>query len=149
MANFPRSGTFLEIIDRIRAHNRLTYGIATPGNSWCGTDTIEPKAAARIFEEWLVPHVNSGVLRIERGWDVDTVETKEGRVTGVSFMPSVLAKGDPDKSLAIRAKLTIDSSDPRRRHPAERGGLHGRTRLRSRFGEPGAPGHSTSSANRK
>ncbi len=48
--NFPRSGTFLEIIDRIRTHNRLTYGIATPGNSWCGTDTIEPQAAAKIFK---------------------------------------------------------------------------------------------------
>jgi thioredoxin reductase len=32
--NFPRSGSFLEILDRIRAHNRLTYGVATPGNSW-------------------------------------------------------------------------------------------------------------------
>ncbi len=51
--NFPRSGPFLEIVERIRAHNRLAYGVATPGNSWCGSDTIEPKAAAAIFEEWL------------------------------------------------------------------------------------------------
>jgi len=137
--NFPRSGTFLEIIERIRAHNRLAYGVATPGNSWCGTETIEPKAAARIFEEWIAPHVNSGVLRIERGWDVDTVETKEGRVTGVSFVPSLFAKDDPDKRLTIRAKLTIDSSDLgdviRRSGAAYMAGPD----LRSRFGEPGAP----------
>ena len=137
--NFPRSGTFLEIIDRIRTHNRLTYGIATPGNSWCGTDTIEPKAAARIFEEWLAPHVNSGVLRIERGWDVDTIETKEGRVTGVSFLPSVFAKGDPDKRLTIRAKLTIDSSDLGDVIQRSGAGYMAGPDLRSRFGEPGAP----------
>ncbi len=137
--NFPRSGTFLEIIDRIRAHNRLTYGVATPGNSWCGTDTIEPKAAARIFEEWLAPHVNSGVLRIERGWDVDTIETKEGRVTGVSFLPSVFAKGDPDKRLTIRAKLTIDSSDLGDVIQRSGAGYMAGPDLRSRFGEPGAP----------
>ena len=137
--NFPRSGTFLEIIDRIRTHNRLTYGIATPGNSWCGTDTIEPKAAARIFEEWLAPHVNSGVLRIERGWDVDTIETKEGRVTGVSFLPSVFATGDPDKRLTIRAKLTIDSSDLGDVIQRSGAGYMAGPDLRSRFGEPGAP----------
>ena len=137
--NFPRSGTFLEIIDRIRTHNRLTYGIATPGNSWCGTDTIEPKAAARIFEEWLAPHVNSGVLRIERGWDVDTIETKEGRLTGVSFLPSVFAKGDPDKRLTIRAKLTIDSSDLGDVIRRSGAGYMAGPDLRSRFGEPGAP----------
>jgi hypothetical protein len=137
--NFPRSGTFLEIIDRIRTHNRLTYGVATPGNSWCGTDTIEPKAAARIFEEWLAPHVNSGVLRIERGWDVDTIETKEGRVTGVSFLPSVFATGDPDKRLTIRAKLTIDSSDLGDVIQRSGAGYMAGPDLRSRFGEPGAP----------
>jgi hypothetical protein len=137
--NFPRSGTFLEIIDRIRTHNRFTYGITTPGNSWCGTDTIEPKAAARIFEEWLAPHVNSGVLRIERGWDVDTIETKEGRVTGVSFLPSVFATGDPDKRLTIRAKLTIDSSDLGDVIQRSGAGYMAGPDLRSRFGEPGAP----------
>ena len=137
--NFPRSGTFLEIINRIRAHNRLTYGIATPGNSWCGTDTIEPKTAARIFEEWLAPHVDSGLIRIERGWDVDTVETKEGRVTGVSFVPSIFAKNDPDKRLTIRAKLTIDSSDLGDVIRRSGAGYMAGPDLRSRFGEPGAP----------
>jgi len=61
--NFPRSGPFLEIMQRIRAHNRATYGIAMPGNSWCGTDTIEPRAAARIFDEWLAPYPRKGLGR--------------------------------------------------------------------------------------
>lgn len=137
--NFPRSGSFLEIVDRIRAHNRLNYGVATPGNSWCGTDTIEPRAAARIFEEWLAPHVESGVLRIERGWDVDAVETRDGRVTGVSFVPSFFAKGDPDKRLVIRATLTIDSSDLGDVIRRSGAGYMAGPDLRARFGEPGAP----------
>jgi hypothetical protein len=41
-ANYPRSGLFLETIQRIRAHNSATYGNPTPGNSWCGTEKIEP-----------------------------------------------------------------------------------------------------------
>src|SRR3982751_799232 len=36
-ANFPRSGLFLETVQRVRAHNSQTYGVASPGNSWCGT----------------------------------------------------------------------------------------------------------------
>jgi hypothetical protein len=137
--NFPRSGTFLEIIDRIRAHNRLTYGIATPGNSWCGTDTIEPRAAARIFEDWLAPYVTSGVIRIERGWEVASVATEGERITGVTFSPSFFASEKPDETLTIRAKLTLDSTDLgdviRRSGAAYMVGPD----LRSRFGEPSAP----------
>jgi hypothetical protein len=44
--NFPRSGLFLEVIRRIRAHNSSTYGVPCPGNAFCGTETIEPAAAA-------------------------------------------------------------------------------------------------------
>ncbi len=57
------------------------------------------------------PHVTSGVVRIERGWDVASVETKDGRVASVTFQPSFFSGGDPDKRLTIRARLTIDSSD--------------------------------------
>jgi len=137
--NFPRSGTFLEIIDRIRTHNRLTYGRATPGNSWCGTDTIEPQAAARIFEDWLAPYVNSGVIRIERGWDVASVAAESGRVTGVSFSPSPFAKNSPDKTLTVNARLTIDSSDLGDVIRRSGAGYMSGPDLRSRFGEPGAP----------
>jgi len=137
--NFPRSGTFLEIIDRIRTHNRVTYGRATPGNSWCGTDTIEPQAAARIFEDWLAPYVNSGVIRIERGWEVATVAAERGRVTGVSFSPSPFAKNSPDKTLTVNARLTIDSSDLGDVIRRSGAGYMSGPDLRSRFGEPGAP----------
>ncbi len=82
---FPRSGPFLEIVERVRAHNRQTYGVATPGNSWCGTDTIEPAAAARIFEEWLAPYTEkgSGQIRVLRPWEPVQVNVEGGRVTGV------------------------------------------------------------------
>ena len=48
--HFPRSGLFLEVLRRIRAHNSSRYGIACPGNAFCGTETIEPAAAEAIFE---------------------------------------------------------------------------------------------------
>jgi len=137
--NFPRSGPFLEIMERIRAHNRLAYGVATPGNSWCGSDTIEPKAAAAIFEGWLAPHVASGAVRVERGWDVASVETRDGRVASVTFQPSFFSGGDPDKRLTIRARLTIDSSDLGDVIRRSGAGYLAGPDLRSRFGEPGAP----------
>ena len=46
--NFPRSGLFLEVVERMRAHNSARYGVPAPGNAFCGTETIEPAAAARI-----------------------------------------------------------------------------------------------------
>lgn len=137
--NFPRSGPFLEIMDRIRAHNRLVYGVATPGNSWCGSDTIEPKAAAAIFEDWLAPHVQSGAIRIERGWDVASVAAEGGRIASVTFAPSFFANGNPDKILTVRAKLTIDSSDLGDVIRLGGAGYMAGPDLRSRFGEPGAP----------
>ena len=137
--NFPRSGAFLEIIDRIRAHNRLTYGIATPGNSWCGTDTIEPRAAAAIFEEWLAPYVASGVIRIERGWEVQSVATENDRVTGVTFAPSIFSKATPDTTLEVKAALTLDSSDLGDVIRLSGAAYMAGPDLRSRFDEPSAP----------
>ena len=112
--HFPRSGAFLEIVERIRAHNRLVYGVPAPGNGWCGSETIEPRAAAQIFEDWLAPHLASGALRIERGWDAASVETEGGRVVAVRFEPSAFAPAEAEdtaRSLTVRARLTIDSSD--------------------------------------
>jgi hypothetical protein len=108
-ANFPRSGLFLETIQRIRAHNSRTYGIATPGNSWCGTETIEPAAAAKIFEELVAPYTEQGTkqLHIVRGWQPAKVEVDGKRVAAVTFER---ADGSPGK-LTVRAWLTIDSSD--------------------------------------
>src|SRR6186713_1198501 len=47
--NFPRSGLFLEMVRRIHEHNGRVHGTPRPGNAYCGTETIEPAAAARII----------------------------------------------------------------------------------------------------
>jgi len=104
--NFPRSGIYSEVINRIRAHNSQTYGIPAPGNSYCGTETIEPAAAAKIFEDLVKPYVDAGVLRIERGWQPDKVTVENNQVTAVTFVRSSSAS-----PLTVRAKLTLDSSD--------------------------------------
>ena len=102
--NFPRSGIYSEVIERIRAHNSQTYGIPSPGNAYCGTETIEPAAAAKIFEGLVKPYVDAGVLRIERGWQVDKAMVEGGRVTGCVFVRG-------SDSLTVKARLTLDSSD--------------------------------------
>ncbi|MEQ1860162.1 MAG: FAD-dependent oxidoreductase [Chthoniobacteraceae bacterium] len=128
--NFPRSGAFLEIIDRIRAHNRATYGIATPGNGWCGTDTIEPVAAARIFEEWLAPY--SAQIRVLRPWEVERVKVDGNRVTGVVF-------SNAGATLEVNATLAMDSSDWGDVIRLSGASYSAGPDLRSRYGEPSAP----------
>jgi hypothetical protein len=133
--NFPRSGLFLEVVQRIRAHNSATYGKPSPGNSFCGTETIEPAAAAKIFEELVEPQVKSGALRIERGWQPLKVTTEKGRVSGVEFEPT---KGGAER-LVVQARMTMDASDwgdVIRLSGAKYGAGPD---LRSRFGEPSAP----------
>lgn len=131
---FPESGAFQEIIERIHAHNRAVYGIATPGNGWCGRNTIEPKAAARIFEEWLAPY--AGQITVFKGWVPAKVLTKSGRVTGVEFDGPQEAHGP---HLRVTARLTADSTDwgdvIRLGGAAYMAGPD----LKSRFGEPSAP----------
>ncbi|QIF05500.1 FAD-dependent oxidoreductase [Roseimicrobium sp. ORNL1] len=134
-ANFPRSGLFSEVVQRIRAHNSAKYGIASPGNAFCGTETIEPAAAAKIFEELVEPYVKSGALRIERGWQPLKVMVEKGRVMGVEFERTTGGA----ETLAVQAKLTMDASDwgdVIRLSGAKYGAGPD---LRSRFGEPSAP----------
>lgn len=134
--NFPRSGLFLEVIQRIRAHNSATYGKACPGNSFCGTETIEPAAAAEIFEELVKPHIESGALRIERHYEPQSVAVTEGRVTSVTFQSSHPSHSSP---LTVNARLTIDASDwgdVIRLSGAKYGAGPD---LKSRFGEASAP----------
>ncbi|MEN3939957.1 FAD-dependent oxidoreductase [Prosthecobacter sp. SYSU 5D2] len=133
--NFPRSGLFAEVVQRIRAHNSATYGKATPGNAYCGTDTIEPAAAAAIFEDLLKPYVESGVLRIERGWEPVKVHVADVKVTGVDFQHTD-GKRSP---LTVKASLTMDASDwgDVIRLSGARYGAG--PDLRSRFNEPSAP----------
>lgn len=133
--NFPRSGLFLEVLRKIRAHNSATYGMASPGNAFCGTETIEPAAAARIFEDLLKPHVDDGSLRILRGWQAIRVGMEASRVNRVEFERT---QGGNDR-LGVRARLTIDASDwgDVIRLSGARYGAG--PELRSRFGEPSAP----------
>lgn len=107
--NFPRSGLFSEIIERIRDHNHKTYGVAAPGNCWSATETIEPAAAARIFEEWILPYASegSGQIRLMRGWQPAAVRLDGNRVGEVVFEPT---EGGA-RSMSVRARLVIDSSD--------------------------------------
>ncbi len=135
---FPRSGLFLEMVRLIHAHNSATYGKATPGNAYCGTETIEPAAAARLFEELVKPHVDAGVLRIERGWEPRSVSVRDGAVSGVTFQRPVDLK-KRSESLAVDARLTIDASDwgDVIRLSGARYGAG--PDLRARFNEPSAP----------
>ena len=103
--NFPRSGMALEVIRAIRAYNMKTYGRETPGNCWSATDTIEPAAAARIFEELLAPQVTAGRLHICRGYEPIRVLKEGEKVVGVVFVD---AQG---RERSFSARLTIDASD--------------------------------------
>lgn len=132
--HFPRSGLFLEMIQRIRVHNSSKYGKACPGNAFCGTETIEPKAAAEIFETWLGEH--AAQVRIVRGWEPVKVGVKNGAVTGVQFHRT--DRSDPS-ALTVNATLTLDSSDwgdVIRLSGAKYGAGPD---LKSRFGEDSAP----------
>ncbi len=133
--NFPRSGLFLEVIRRIRAHNSATYGMPSPGNAFCGTDTIEPAAAAAIFEELLKPYVDSGALRIERGLQPVKVESLYGRVTSTEF-ESTNGSGE---HLRVNAKLTMDASDWGDVIRLSGAGYGAGPDLKSRFNEASAP----------
>jgi len=133
--NFPRSGLFAEVVQRIHAHNSATYGKARPGNAYCGTETIEPAAAARIFEDLVKPHVDAGVLRVERDWEPVRVAVHAGKVDGVEFQHT----GGEKPNLKVEASLTIDASDwgdVIRLSGAKYGAGPD---LRSRFNEPSAP----------
>lgn len=134
--NFPRSGLFLETIQRIRAHNSAKYGKACPGNSFCGTDTIEPSAAAKIFEDLVKPHVDSGALRIERHWELQTVVGEYGAVTAVIFNSSRSSRASP---LMVKARLTIDASDWGDVIRLSGAKYSAGPDLKSRFGETSAP----------
>ncbi|KAF0181366.1 MAG: hypothetical protein FD161_39 [Limisphaerales bacterium] len=150
--NFPRSGLFLEVMQRIRAHNSKKFGLATPGNAFCGTDTIEPAAAARIFEELLAPYAGQGKqIQILRGWEPVKVSVEGKRVTGVTFARSAAftpqerpsreaaASGMNAALLSVRAKLTVDSSDWGDVIRFSGAKYAAGPDLKSRFGEASAP----------
>ena len=131
--NSPRSGPFLEIIRKIRAHNRRTYSIGSPGNAWCGTETIEPRAGARIFEDWVGEYADQ--IQVLRPWGPVGVEVQCDRVTGVRFEDPAKA----GQTIRIKAKLVVDSSDWGDVIRMSGASYMAGPDLKSRFSEPGAP----------
>ena len=103
--NFPRSGMALEIIEEIERYNRMRYGVSCPGNCWSATDTIEPGAAAEIFERFVGGEVASGRLRILRGCVPVSVGRSGNAVSGVRFRDRTGAE------FKVDADITIDASD--------------------------------------
>lgn len=140
-ARFPRSGMFLEVARAIEATNLRKYGKAEPANSFCAWLTIEPREAARLFEEFVAPQVASGRLRIERGWEPVKVELAGSRVAGVSFAKA-------GERLEVRARLTIDASDWGDVIQLSGAKWSAGPDAKARFGEPSAPEQITE-ANRR
>ncbi len=105
---FPRSGLFLEVMDRLEAHNEAAYGRRRPGNTIVLT-TCMPSAANRVFHELLAPYVESGQITVVSHMAPVAAETSEegSRLTAVQFEST---QGGEDQ-LTVRAKLTIDASD--------------------------------------
>lgn len=139
--NFPRSGLFLEMVERIHGHNGRTYGVPRPGNAFCGTETIEPAAAANIMEAMLAPYAEAGSKQVQilRGWLPVHVSLEGNRVSGVEFAQT---DGRPG-TLTVAAKLTVDSSDwgDVIRLSGARYGAG--ADAKSRFNEPSAPENPT------
>jgi hypothetical protein len=135
--DFPVSGLFQEIMERVHAYNRQTYGLASPGNSWCGSTTIEPRAAEQIFEEWIAPYTEkgSGQLQVLRSWEPVKVNVANDRGTGVIFARPDAA----GETLEVRAALTIDSSDWGDVIRLSGASYMAGPDLKSRFDEPSAP----------
>lgn len=135
--NFPRSGLFLEMVERIRAHNQRTYGVPAPGNCWSGTETIEPAVAARLFEELLAPYADKGSKQVHllRGWQPTKVLLEGKRVSGVTFERT----NGGQEPLTVSARLTMDSSDWGDVIRLSGAKYSAGADLRSRFGEPSAP----------
>ena len=139
--NFPRSGIFLEVIRRIQARNKEKYGLTNPGNAWCGTETIEPAEAARLFEQIVAPYRDekrddkTGRITYLQPFEPVRVEVQDNAVRAVEF-------AHPDDSqtrLIVRAKLTIDCSDWGDVVRLSGAKYSAGPDVKSRFGEPGAP----------
>lgn len=133
---FPRSGIFLEVMDRIEEDMVRKYGLARPGNCFCAWTTCEPRDTERIFRSLVAPYLaeTGGPVRLALDYEPNEVLCEGDAVVGARF---VSTRGEPP--LTVRARLTIDASDwgdVVRLSGAE---YFCGPDLRSRFGEPSAP----------
>src|SRR5690606_14873922 len=105
---FPRSGMFSEIIDRVHLANGQRHGIIRPGNGFCASQTVEPAVAKRIFSDWLDPELrsNSGPIDLRTGFRPVEVTVENGCVRGVLF-ESI----STNLAFNVRTHLTIDATD--------------------------------------
>jgi hypothetical protein len=135
--NFPRSGMFLEIVNRIREFNTRTYGKPEPGNAFCGKQTIEPAAAAGIFEEFIAPYAaqGTGQITVVRGFEPMQVTCEGNRVARVDFRST----GPKRETVAVNALLTVDASDWGDVIRLSGAGYLCGPDLKARFNEPSAP----------
>ena len=127
-------------MNHIRAYNKGNYRVESPGNAYCGTETIESFAAAKIFWELLAQHTNQladppGPLRILADFQPIRVERDGNRVARVVFQHATI----PDSQLFVSAKLTLDSSDWGDVIRLSGASYSAGPDLKSRFGEPSAP----------
>lgn len=133
---FPRSGMFSEILDRIHQYNGRKYGLARPGNGFCASETIEPATAAEIFEEFLRPYTASGQIQVLRPLQPRSVAVVDGTVKAVTFEDPAHPGSD---TVTVHAALTIDSSDWGDVIQLAGAKWAAGPDLKSRFQEPSAP----------
>ena len=133
---FPRSGMFSEILERIHLHNGRKYGLARPGNGFCASETIEPAAAAEIFEEFIRPYTESGQITVLRPLQPRSVQVVGGAVKAVTFEDPAHPGSDP---VTVHAAMTIDSSDWGDVIQLAGARWAAGPDLKSRFNEPSAP----------
>jgi len=134
---FPRSGTFSEILARVHQANGRRYGLIRPGNGFCSSETIEPAAAARIFEDWIQPYSEggSGQIEIRRGLRPTDVRVDKGAIRSVVFESTT----ENSTGCEVQARLTIDATDWGDVIRLSGAKYAAGPDLRARFNEPNAP----------
>ncbi|WP_425614397.1 FAD-dependent oxidoreductase [Anatilimnocola sp. NA78] len=134
---FPRSGTFSEILARVHQANGRRHGLIRPGNGFCSSETIEPAAAARIFEDWVQPYSEGGTGQIEirRGLRPTEVRVDKGSIRSVVFESTT----ENSTGCEVQARLTIDASDWGDVIRLSGAKYAAGPDLRARFNEPNAP----------
>lgn len=131
----PRHGMFREVITRIEKKNLKKYGVARPGNTRVIT-TCRPADAAKVFEEWIQPYVQSGEVQIIRRAvpEKASVSKEQNKIQSVRFRSL-----DTDRKFVIKARLTIDATDWGDVIKLSGAGYEFGPDLKQKYNEPEAP----------
>ncbi|MEZ6143063.1 MAG: FAD-dependent oxidoreductase [Zavarzinella sp.] len=133
---FPRSGLFLEVIQRIEKKNFEKYGVARPGNTVV-KNTVLPHDAAEIFNEMLQPYSESGQIRILSAFQPVKCFVDQDQLLGVHFQE--LGDSSTPSTVSVHATITIDASDWGDVIRLSKAGHRCGPELKSEFQEPTAP----------